>query len=99
MGVDYRDYRNDGRPGIFITALGGESFPLYRNEGNDLFNMDTYPANIGFSTFKMSGWGAGIVDFNNDGYKDLSAPTPMSVKMPILILSSIICRPTRSSRT
>jgi hypothetical protein len=33
--------------------------------------MDTYPANIGFSTYKMSGWGAGIVDFNNDGYKDL----------------------------
>src|SRR5216684_3075253 len=71
MGVDFRDYRNDGRPGIFITALGGETFPLYRNEGNGLFNMDTYPANIGFPTYKMSGWGAGIVDFNNDGYKDL----------------------------
>jgi hypothetical protein len=71
MGVDFRDYRNDGKPGIFITALGGETFPLYRNEGNDLFTMDTYPANIGFSTYKMSGWGAGIVDFNNDGYKDL----------------------------
>jgi enediyne biosynthesis protein E4 len=71
MGVDFRDYRNDGRPGIFITALGGETFPLYRNEGNDLFTMDTYPANIGFPTYKMSGWGAGIVDFNNDGYKDL----------------------------
>ena len=28
MGVDFRDYRNDGRPGIFITALGGETFPL-----------------------------------------------------------------------
>ena len=71
MGVDFRDYRNDGRPGIFITALGGETFPLYRNEGNDLFSMETYPANIGFSTYKMSGWGAGIVDLNNDGYKDL----------------------------
>jgi len=71
MGVDFRDYRNEGKPGIFLTALGGETFPLYRNEGNDLFTMDTYPANIGFSTYKMSGWGAGIVDFNNDGYKDL----------------------------
>jgi hypothetical protein len=71
MGVDFRDYRNDGRPGIFITALGGETFPLYRNEGNDLFSMETYPANIGFSTYQMSGWGAGIVDLNNDGYKDL----------------------------
>ncbi len=71
MGVDFRDYRNDGKPGLFITALGGETFPLYRNEGNDLFSMDTYPAKIGFSTYKMSGWGAGIYDLNNDGFKDL----------------------------
>ena len=71
MGVDFRDYRNDAKPGLFITALGGETFPLYRNEGNGLFSMDTYPARIGFPTFKMSGWGAGIYDFNNDGFKDL----------------------------
>jgi hypothetical protein len=71
MGVDFRDYRNDGKPGLFITALGGETFPLYRNEGNGFFSMDTYPARIGFSTYKMSGWGAGIYDLDNDGWKDL----------------------------
>ena len=71
MGIDFRDFRNDGRPGVFITALGGETFPLYRNDGNGLFTMETYPANIGFPTCQMSGWGAGIVDLNNDGYKDL----------------------------
>jgi hypothetical protein len=71
MGVDFRDYRNDGKPSLFITALGGETFPLYRNEGNGFFSMDTYPAKIGFPTFKMSGWGAGIYDFDNDGFKDL----------------------------
>src|SRR5260370_39382083 len=71
MRVDLRDYSNEGRLRLFITALGGETFPLYRNEGNGLFSMDTYPARIGFPTFKMSGWGAGIYDFNNDGFKDL----------------------------
>src|SRR5260370_5497640 len=40
-------------------------------EGNGLYKMDTFPANIGFPTYKMSGWGAGVVDFSNDGYKNL----------------------------
>jgi hypothetical protein len=71
MGVDFRDWSNDGRPSLFITALGGETFPLYRNDGNGLFSIETYPAGIGFSSFRMSGWGAGIDDFDNDGQKDL----------------------------
>jgi hypothetical protein len=71
MGVDFRDWRNDGNPGLFVTALGGETFPLFRNEGSGLFQVDTYNAKIGFPSFKMSGWGAGIYDFDNDGYKDL----------------------------
>jgi len=71
MGVDFADYRNEGKPGIFITALGGETFPLYRNAGNGLFDPDTYAAKLGFPSFKMSGWGTGMYDFDNDGYKDI----------------------------
>ena len=71
MGVDFRDWSNNGRPGLFVTALGGETFPLYCNEDHKLFTMATYESGIGFATFKMSGWGAGIYDFDNDGYKDL----------------------------
>jgi hypothetical protein len=44
---------------------------LFRNDGNGQFHVDTYGAKIGFSSFPMSGWGAGIYDFDNDGYKDL----------------------------
>jgi len=71
MGVDFRDWNNDGKPSLFVTALGGETFPLYRNEGNGFFSADTYRAGIGFPSFRMSGWGAGIFDFDNDGHKDL----------------------------
>jgi enediyne biosynthesis protein E4 len=71
MGVDFRDWDNTGRPGILVTALGGETFPLFHNEGNGWFNDDSYKAGIGFRSFQMSGWGAGIQDFDNDGYKDL----------------------------
>jgi hypothetical protein len=71
MGVDFRDWSNNGRPGLFLTALGGETFPLFRNEDRISFTMVTYESGIGFATFKMSGWGAGIYDLDNDGYKDL----------------------------
>jgi hypothetical protein len=71
MGVDFRDWSNNGKPSLFVTALGGETFPLFHNEDNKFFSVDTYKAGIGFSSFKMSGWGAGIHDFDNDGYKDL----------------------------
>jgi hypothetical protein len=71
MGVDFRDWNNDGRPDIFVTALGGETFPLYRNDGGGLFLSDTYQSRMGFASFRLSGWGAGIVDFDNDGWKDL----------------------------
>jgi len=73
MGVDFRDWDNNGRPSLLVTALGGETFPLFHNEGNGLFSDDSYKAGIGFRSFQMSGWGAGIQDFDNDGYKDLFA--------------------------
>ena len=33
MGADFRDYNNDGLPDIAVTALAGETFPLFRNLG------------------------------------------------------------------
>jgi hypothetical protein len=71
MGVDFRDWNNDGKPSLFVTALGRETFPLFRNEGTGSFSVDTYKAGIGFPSLKMSGWGNGIYDFDNDGFKDL----------------------------
>jgi hypothetical protein len=70
MGSDFRDVNNDGRPDIWHTAVERETFPLYLNIGNTFFS-GTVASGIGRYTTKMSGWGNGIIDFDNDGRKDL----------------------------
>ena len=71
MGVDFRDYNNDGLPDLAVTALIRETFPIFRNEGKGLFREDSFPSRLGSQTAKKSGWSNGFFDFNNDGWKDL----------------------------
>ena len=71
MGVDFRDYDNDGRPDIVLTALSGETFPLFKNEKGTFFKDATYESGLAKATIRMSGWGAAFADFDNDGFKDL----------------------------
>jgi enediyne biosynthesis protein E4 len=71
MGTDFRDYNNDGLPDIVFTALSGETFPLFKNDGKGNFSDATYGSKIGSLSLHHSGWGVGLVDFNNDGWKDL----------------------------
>jgi hypothetical protein len=71
MGAEFRDYNNDGRPDIHVTALAGETFPLFRNDGGGLFSDQTGPSGLGRSTIKRSGWGNVLADLDNDGWKDL----------------------------
>jgi hypothetical protein len=71
MGADFRDYDNDGAPDISLTALNGETFPLFRNLGKAGFRDVTYASRLGPLSVNRSGWGIGLFDFNNDGWKDL----------------------------
>lgn len=71
MGSEFKDYNNDGLPDVIHTALGGETFPVYRNDGKTGFVDATYPSQMGPLSLKHSGWGLGLFDFNNDGWKDL----------------------------
>ncbi|HEY7269224.1 MAG TPA: CRTAC1 family protein [Dehalococcoidia bacterium] len=71
MGVEFKDYNNDGLPDLFVTALTGETFPVFRNSGKGAFADATYASKVGALSLKHSGWGLGLFDFNNDGWKDL----------------------------
>ncbi len=71
MGVEFKDYDNDGLPDAFVTALAGETYPLFRNAGKGVFVDATYQSKLGSLAVKHSGWGLGLFDFNNDGWKDL----------------------------
>ncbi len=71
MGTDFRDYDNDGRPDIVFTALTGETFPFFKNDGRGTFRDVTFASGLAAATVRMSGWGALLADFDNDGFKDL----------------------------
>jgi hypothetical protein len=71
MGADFRDYNNDGLPDIATTALFGETFPIFRNRGGGQFLDAGYTSRFSVLSRKYSGWGIGLFDFNNDGWKDV----------------------------
>jgi hypothetical protein len=71
MGADFRDLNNDGLPDIWHTAIENETFPLYINQGNGLFVSAGQASRLASLTRPMSGWSNGIVDLDNDGWKDL----------------------------
>ena len=73
MGVAFADYDNDGRPDIAVTNLALEKYALYRNEGGGQFSYASLTSGLAALTARSSGWGAGLHDFDNDGWKDVFA--------------------------
>jgi Tfp pilus assembly protein PilF len=71
MGADFRDYDNDGREDLIVTALSNERFTLYRNLGGGMFGDASGASGISGDSLPWSGWSTGMFDFNNDGLKDL----------------------------
>jgi hypothetical protein len=71
MGVVFQDYDNDGRPDIVVTVLPRENYTVFRNDGNGQFSYRSLETGLAALTSGSSGWGVGLEDFNNDGWKDL----------------------------
>jgi enediyne biosynthesis protein E4 len=71
MGVVFQDYDNDGRADVLVTVLPRELYGLYHNDGDGLFSYRTLESGLGALTSGSSGWGVGLEDFDNDGWKDL----------------------------
>ncbi len=71
MGTVLQDYDNDGLPDILVTVLPREIYGLYHNDGQGQFSSHSLESGLGVLTAGSSGWGAGLEDLDNDGWKDL----------------------------
>lgn len=70
MGLGIGDYNNDGQLDILKTHFADDTHILYRNDGEGYFEDVTMRAGLGVET-RYIGWGAGIIDLDNDGHPDL----------------------------
>jgi enediyne biosynthesis protein E4 len=70
MGLGIGDYDLDGNLDILKTHFADDTSILYRNDGKANFTDSTIAAGLGVET-RYVGWGAGIVDLDNDGLPDL----------------------------
>ena len=87
MGLDFRDFDNDGYPDLAFVALSRQTFPLFKNLAGHGFREVTAETGMRTLSWSKSGFGAGLYDFDNDGWKDLfvtrgdvlSRPSPNTV--------------------
>ena len=71
MGADFRDVDNDGYPDIAFVALERQTFPLFRNMAGKQFREVTSTTGMRAASLNKAGFGIGIYDLDNDGWKDI----------------------------
>ena len=70
MGVVFQDYDNDGLPDLLVTQLPHQPYVIFHNEGKGIFTAQELETGFGALSGTVSGWGVGLEDFDNDGWKD-----------------------------
>jgi hypothetical protein len=76
MGVAVGDFNVDGNLDIFKTHFRDDTPALYRGNGKGSFTDATLRAGLRVET-RFVGWGAGMMDLDNDGLPDLFFATGM----------------------
>ncbi len=71
MGVDAGDFNNDGYEDILVANLTGEHATLFVNNGQGWFEDRSSETGIAAHTMAYTGWGAGFLDYDNDGWLDI----------------------------
>jgi enediyne biosynthesis protein E4 len=74
MGLGVADFNLDGSLDIFKTHFADDTSILYRNDGEGFFEDLTISSGLAVET-RFVGWGAGMVDLDNDGLPDLVVVT------------------------
>ena len=71
MGVECGDYNNDCLLDFHMTSYQRELATLYKNLGGGSFEDVTRITGAGDGTLPHVKWGNGLVDFDNDGDRDI----------------------------
>jgi len=74
MGVGVGDYNLDGHTDLVKTHILDQATGIYTNDGKGSFDDVTTPAGLN-SEKRYTYFGAGLVDFDNDGYPDILIST------------------------
>jgi len=69
--VDFADFNNDGLPDLAVDNLANQMYAIYQNAGDGSFNYITKTSGVGRISMLHSGWGLRLMDYDNDGWKDL----------------------------
>jgi hypothetical protein len=72
MGVDAGDVDGDLDLDLIVTNLMGEGSTLYVNEGNGQFEDGTAASGLTPGSLPLTGFGARLLDYDNDGWLDLA---------------------------
>lgn len=73
MGVDVCDFNQDGLPDLWVTNYENQTFGLYRNDGQGLFQHVSSVTGISSVGRQFVGFGTVAIDFDRDGDEDLLA--------------------------
>ena len=71
MGLAIGDYRNNGLLDLLVTDFSDDHKVLYRNDGEASFSDVSERVGIAEIPVPFLGWGAGLIDYDNDGWKDI----------------------------
>jgi hypothetical protein len=72
MGIGVGDANSDGLLDIFITHLSDEMHNIWFQGPAGLFHERTAASGIAQTSWRGTGFGAVMADFNNDGHRDLA---------------------------
>lgn len=82
MGVDLGDFNSDGLPDLWVANYESESFALYRNDGDCLFQPVSSSMGVTAVGGLYVGWGAVFLDPDSDGDLDVIVSNGHVIRHP-----------------
>ena len=71
MGVDWGDYKNEGRFDLLVGTYSNQPKCLFHNEGKNLYQNDAAMSGLSAPSLTSLTFGAKFFDYDNDGQLDI----------------------------